>query len=277
MKEVQKLFSKIEFLPPSPSLLPKLLPALADVNANFDQVVNMIELDPALTAKLLQICNSAFFGAGNPVSDVRQAVNQAGYQAVYLLVAMLNGNECFQSPEVPGLNSKHLWRHCVTTAYGTKAVAESVDLEGGLLFTAGLLHDIGKVVLARARGTEYGLLLIRAAQAHTPSYQAEMAAFGYTHADVGGTLLERWALPAPLVAGVRYHHQPGAAPGDTGRIAACVALGNFLAHANERSAVLEDPDFKSALTLLGLDGSEVENWQKSMIKHQQIIDTMTKN
>ena len=77
MKETQSLFSKIEVLPPSPSLLPKLLPALADVNANFDEVVDLIELDPALTAKLLQICNSAFFGAANPVTDVRQAVNQA--------------------------------------------------------------------------------------------------------------------------------------------------------------------------------------------------------
>jgi len=92
MKEVQELFSKIEVLPPSPSLLPKLLPALADVNANFDEVVEIIELDPALTAKLLQICNSAFFGPANPVTEVRQAVNQAGYQSVYLLVAMLNGS-----------------------------------------------------------------------------------------------------------------------------------------------------------------------------------------
>ncbi|HEY4417056.1 MAG TPA: HDOD domain-containing protein [Verrucomicrobiae bacterium] len=276
MKEVQKLFSKIEFLPPSPSLLPKLLPALADVNANFDQVVDMIELDPGLTAKLLQICNSAFFGAGNPVSDVRQAVNQAGYQAVYLLVAMLNGNECFQSPEVPGLNSKHLWRHSVTTAYGTKIVAESVDLEGGLLFTSGLLHDIGKVVLARARGTEYGLLLIRAAQAHTPAHQAEMTAFGYTHADVGGTLLERWALPAPLVAGVRYHHRPANAPEDSRHIAACVTLGNYLAHAETQPAVLEDPDFKSTLTLLGLDSGEVEHWQSCLVEFREMIDTMAK-
>src|SRR5580693_6187733 len=111
MNEVQKLFSKIEVLPPSPSLLPKLLPALTDVNANFDEIVEMIELDPALTAKLLQICNSAFFGPANPVSEVRQAVNQAGYQSVYLLVAMLNGSECFQAPEVPGVNSKLLWKH----------------------------------------------------------------------------------------------------------------------------------------------------------------------
>src|SRR5580692_4947418 len=124
MKDIRELFAKIEFLPPSPSLIPKLLPALADLNSNFDEVVNLIELDPALTAKLLQICNSAFFGSANPVEDVRQAVSQAGYQSVALLAAMIDGGQSFRPLEVPGLSSKVLWKHSVTSAFAAKAVAE---------------------------------------------------------------------------------------------------------------------------------------------------------
>lgn len=276
MNEVQKLFSKVDVLPPSPSLLPKLLPALTDVNANFDEVVELIELDPALTAKLLQICNSAFFGSTTPVTEVREAVNQAGYQAVYLLVAMLDGGECFNAPEVPGLNSKILWRHSVTTAYATKAVAESADLEGGMMFTAGLLHDIGKIMLARARNTEYGLLLIRSAQAQTPAYVSENSAYGYNHADVGAALLERWKLPGPLVAGVRFHHEPAKAAGDQRRLAACVYLGNFLAHAEEHPEVLDNPDFKLTLAMLSFTDEDVKGWQKSLERSRSVIDSMTR-
>jgi putative nucleotidyltransferase with HDIG domain len=275
VKETQRLFSQIELLPPSPALLPKLLPALADVNANFDKVVDLIELDPALTAKLLQICNSAFFGSSSPVTDVRQAVHLAGYQAVYLLVAMINGGECFKMPPLAGLDAKQLWHHSVTAAFGAKCVAESAHFESGSIFTAGLLHDIGKIVLARARGSEYGELLASARQTNTPLAQVENAAYGYSHADAGACLLERWQLPAPLVEGVRYHHDLSAAPAEMQPVTACVCLGNLLAHSEGQPISAENGEFKAALDKLRLSPNEIENWQNQMSTYESMIAMMT--
>ena len=276
MDNIQKLFASIEILPPSPSLLPKLLPAMADVNSNFDEVVDMISLDPALTAKLLQICNSAFFGPVDPVMDVREAVNQVGYQAVYLLVSMINGGECFQVPEVPGVDGKQLWKHSVIAGHAAKFIAESAGLEAGMLFTAGLLHDIGKVVLARAYGKDYGLMLLRAAQAGTPAFQSEITAFQFSHAEVGACLMERWKLPAPLVAGVRFHHHPVFAPTEKlRRIAACVSLSDLIAHGQDRPLVINDLPFTSALDLLGLESWEVDGWQSRLGDCQSLIEMMS--
>src|SRR5262249_52723291 len=145
------------------------------------------------------------------VNSVADAVNRVGYQSVYLLVAMINGSSCFPCPSPPGVDAAKLWRHSITAAFNTKFVAESADADGNLLFTAGLLHDIGKIILGQdkaAAGT--GLF---AHSSDTASLAKENEIFGCTHAEVGAALLERWKLPAQIVVGVRHHHEPKAAPG----------------------------------------------------------------
>ena len=149
MDIIRKHLDKVDVLPLSPALLPKLLPKLSDVDTNFDEVVEIIALDPSLTSKLLQICNSAYFGQESEVNSVAEAVSRVGYQSVYLLVAMINGSGCFPHPAPVGVDAVKLWRHSVLTAFHAKFLGESIDADGALLFTAGLLHDLGKVILAQ--------------------------------------------------------------------------------------------------------------------------------
>ena len=210
-KIIRTLLDKVEVLPLSPTLLPKLLPKLSDVDTNFDEVVEIIAMDPALTAKLLQICNSAFFGHESEVTSVAEAVNRVGYQSVYLLVAMLNGSNCFPWPSPVGVEAGKLWQHSIITAFNTKFIAESAGADGNLLFTAGLLHDIGKVILGQAQPEQAAGLFRQPSDA--ASTEHELAVFGCTHADVGATLLERWKLPAQLALSVRHHHHPKSAQG----------------------------------------------------------------
>jgi putative nucleotidyltransferase with HDIG domain len=275
MDDISKFLDRIEVLPPAPPLMPRLLSALADVDANFNEVVEMIVLDPSLTAKLLQICNSAFFGASEPVSNVREAVSQIGYQTIYLLVATINSSDCFQLPAAASLDGKRLWKHSVTTAYGAKLVAETAGIEPSLLFTAGLLHDIGKTILFRAHGEAYGLLRLRSAQAGKTPLQSEIDHYGYSHAEVGAFLLERWKLPALLVDGGRFHHRPAAA-GDAQHIAACVALGNFLAHSQERADVGDSPDCQSTLALLNFTSTDWGRWQEQLLEYRSLVEMMSR-
>jgi len=273
MDKIRTLLAKVEVLPLSPTLLPKLLPKLSDVDTNFDEVVEIIAFDPALTSKLLQICNSAFFGQDTKVVSVAEAVSRVGYQAVYLLVAMINGSNCFPTPSPPGVDAARLWRHSITTAFNSKFVAESAGADGNLLFTAGLLHDIGKVILGQEQSP------VSAVSFHAPTDAAslarETADFECTHPEVGAALLERWKLPAQLAVAVRHHHDPKAARGFE-RIAACVTVGNLITHSQEHPKVLERDEFKAAMELLDLSVDHLKRWAERLRDNQSLVSGMSR-
>jgi putative nucleotidyltransferase with HDIG domain len=273
MDKIRKLLEQVEVLPPSPTLLPKLMSRLSDVDTNFDEVVEIIAFDPALTAKLLQICNSAFFGQDTEVSTVAEAVTRVGYQSVYLLVAMINGSNCFPCPSPAGVDAPKLWRHSITAAFNTKFVAESAGLDGNLLFTAGLLHDIGKVILGQAQ--PQAVAGIFCAPSDAASLANEMQVFGCDHAEVGATLMERWKLPAQLIAGVRHHHDPKAAQGFA-HLAACVALGNLVSHGQERPHIFEGAEFKATLEMLNLSADHLKRWSERLRDHQGLVSGMSR-
>lgn len=273
MEKIQQLLTRVDVLPLSPALLPKLLPALSDVDTNFDEVVQIIALDPALTAKLLQICNSAFFGMENPVSSVAEAVNQVGYQSVYLLVAMINGSNSFPTPSPPGVDAARLWRHSVSTAFNAKFVAESAGVDANLLFTAGLLHDIGKVILGQ-------LEPIQMAGTQRVPYSAaiaekEQTLFHCSHAEVGATLLAGWKLPAPIVAAVRGHHDWEQAKGFE-EIAACVTLGDLLAYSDDIPKVTDSEEFKKGMKFLEMSPDVLGRWREKLRRQQDLINGMSK-
>jgi putative nucleotidyltransferase with HDIG domain len=273
MENIRNILDKVDVLPLSPSLLPKLLPQLSDVNANFDEVVRIISLEQTLTAKLLQICNSAFFGQTEPVSTVADAVNRVGYQPIYLLAAMINGRNCFPSPSPKGIDAEKLWQHSVATAFNTKFAAESAGLDADLLLTAGLLHDIGKVVLAQANPQKGGAAFNSPSNATTLEW--EHMTFGCTHAEVGASLLEKWKLPPDLIYGVRYHHDPHGA-GRNEKIAACVTVGNIIAHSEDHPKLTDTPEFTTAMSILRLDGSHVKHWQQQFADAHVLIAGMSR-
>jgi len=272
METIQNLLGRVEVLPLSPSLLPKLLPKLSDVDANFDEVVDIIAIDPSLTSKLLQICNSAFFGQDEPVSSVSEAVNRVGYQSVYLLVAMINGSNCFPLPSPNGVDVARLWTHCIAVAFNTKFVAESARLDSNLLFTAGLLHDIGKVVLGQAQPQQMSSFIYQ--PTNSANTEREMILFGFTHAEVGAALLERWKLPAQLVSAARYHHDPRGAQGFE-PLATCVALGNLFTHAQDHSEILKSAEFLANMDYLKLAPHQIENWKQALRDNRELIESMS--
>lgn len=264
MDNIEKHLKKVDLLPPSPALLPKLLPKLSDVDANFDEVVEIIALDPALTSKLLQICNSAYFGHQSQVTSVAEAVNEIGYQAIYLLASIITGSASF--PTRPGVDGNKLWRHSITTAFNSMFVAESASLDGNLLFTAGLLHDLGKVILAQ----EQPSISFFQGPSGAEELAREKTIFGCNHAEVGAALLEIWKLPDSISSAVRFHHDPPHAQYH-GRLAACITLGDLLAHSPERPQALACSEFQDTLNQLNLSADLVPRWQERLRDHRGLL------
>ena len=273
MEHIRVMLDKVEVLPMSPSLLPKLLPYLSDVNANFDEVVQIISIEQTLTAKLLQICNSAFFGQDEPVASVTDAVNRVGYQSIYLLTAMINGSNCFPQKSIGGMSPLRLWKHSVATAFNSKFTAEAAGQDANLLFTAGLMHDIGKVILAQIPPQQNANFFHRST---TPETLAEeVHDFDCNHAEVGAILVENWNLPPALVACIRHHHDPQNGH-DFQKIAACVTIGDSLTHSLDHPEITRNPDFTAAMTILKLDSGHLSRLHRKFTESSELIDSMSK-
>ncbi|HEY0456046.1 MAG TPA: HDOD domain-containing protein [Verrucomicrobiae bacterium] len=207
--DVDRFLDGIEMLPPSPYPLPQLLKALGDPDTDLNKLVDIISLEPSLAAKLLQLCNSAFFSRGTPVNSVREAIHRLGLQTIYRVVASIRGPRALgTASRFTGVEAEDLWRHSVMTAFAAQFIAEDFGKESDLFFTAGLLHDLGKSILAEAYKEKYAALVATARRDRIPLHQLESAEFGIHHAAIGGRLLERWNFSVDLVSSVRFHHEP---------------------------------------------------------------------
>lgn len=276
MEAVYKLLRGVKVLPPSPQVLPKVLDALRHEQTTLEEVGELISLDQVLTAKLLHYCNSVYFSGREPVASVPEAIGRVGFQTIFALVSAVSGSRSFNPPEASGIDGLQLWKHSLTAAFACKFIAEDIESESNLLFTAGLLHDIGRVVLAQAKGAEYGRLFNQASSAGDNVTEREKSAYGFTHADVGACLMESWKLPALLVQAVRFHHQP-ASGGSAQQMAAAVCVGNGLAHRFEHPADnLEsaNPELQGALDLLGLGSRHLELYDEQMQENWNFVNTL---
>jgi putative nucleotidyltransferase with HDIG domain len=228
MQALDNYIDEIKSLPPAPRVLAQLLVLLNDTEARADQIVDLITFDPALTAKVLQRCNSA--ATGRVVADLDDAVSLIGFNAIYRMVAMVVG-EGLLGGEQPGygIGQGELWEHSVTTALAARVVAHRTTGEDNLAFTAGLLHDIGKLVLGTFLVGAEDAIVQQTGPSGLSFLEAEKSILGVEHAEIGGRVLTRWNFPDNLCSAVWHHHNPSQA-GEHEKLAACVHLGDIIAH-----------------------------------------------
>jgi putative nucleotidyltransferase with HDIG domain len=276
MEIVYKLLREVKSLPPSPQVLLKVLEALRHEQTTLEEVGELIALDPVLTAKLLHYCNSVYFSGREPVSSVPEAIGRVGFQTIFALVSAATGSKSFNPPPGSGVDVIQLWKHSLTTAFACKFIAEDIEADSNLLFTAGLLHDIGRVVLAQAKGAQYGELYNRALTTGTDATTLEKSSYGFTHADVGACLMESWKLPAALVQAVRFHHTPSTG-GSVKNLAAGICLANAQAHHFEHpadNAVEANAELQGAMKMLGLSARHLELYDEQMQENWEFVTAL---
>jgi putative nucleotidyltransferase with HDIG domain len=228
--ELDYYIDRVEQLPPAPALIPELLRVLAHPNANSSRVVSLITYDPALTASLLRLCNSALLASARPVLDVEEAVVRLGFEQVYRVVAAASLAPLLRrTAAAKGSDPNQLWEHSVTAAVAAQLIARELGEDLNLVFTATLVHDIGKIVLSEALGQTYWDLVQEIEERAQCLMEAEKRVLGVEHAEIGGRLLERWRFPGELVRAVWFHHHPSQAAGAE-RLAACIFFGNLVAY-----------------------------------------------
>jgi len=230
MQELDDYIDKVKTLPPAPKILPELLDLLNRDDVDGERIVKLIAFDPAITVAVLRLCNSVMFGGASPATDLQEAVTRLGFRQVYQLVAAVSGAKLLSSAQKGyGIDSGELWRHSVTAAVAAQVIATKVEDDSSLAFTATLLHDIGKLVLADALHHIYSELVENSQSQQTPLIESEKRLLGVQHAEIGGRLLARWKFPENIVNAVWFHHDPSAATSHE-RLAAIVYLANMVAY-----------------------------------------------
>ncbi len=210
------IIAKIAMVPGMPSSSARIIGMLQDPEVETSELVSALEYDPGLTANLLRWANSAYFGGRHEILSVRDAVVRLGMRRMNQLVMTSIAAPVVGQP-IRGydLPPGRLLEHSIAVAIGTGELAKALGRPlPETAFTAGLLHDIGKVVLGMFVEIASEPILKLSRENHIPFDEAERRVLGIDHAEVGALLLERWNLPGPIVSAVRWHHEPNRKPED---------------------------------------------------------------
>ncbi len=212
--QLDQIIERVGTLPHLPSTILHLVNVVSDPRARLEQIVEAIRYDQALTAEVLKLCNSAYFGLARRVESLDDAVCLLGTVRVFQLVMAAHARAMLSRPqEGYGLPAGALWAHSVGVAVAAQLLARRVRLpQFGSLFTAGLLHDTGKIVLNEFVGEQYAEIVRRVTEDGVSFLDAEQQVLGYTHPEVGARLAASWSLPDSIVHCIRYHHDPAACP-----------------------------------------------------------------
>ena len=209
MINLNEIVEQIDLLAPIPAIASQIMTKSEDPGSSLSEIADLIANDPALTANLLKICNSAYFGLPRKVESVKDAVTLVGLDQIVELVLANGVSDNFSKGlEGYGLGEGELWRHAVTSAYVAKSLAHryGVCQNKHLIYTAAILKDIGKLILGRfvAFSSEKINILV-----HSQGYSfndAEKNVIGMNHEELGAMVGEKWSFSEKLVYIIRHHH-----------------------------------------------------------------------
>ncbi len=208
---LRALVSRLNTIPSVPQLYRDLILMVNTTNKSLRDLGNLIAQDIGMTAKILQIVNSAFFGLPRHVSDPAHAACLIGFDVLKALILTAHIFSELPVDGVQALGLGALWHHSTETGPIARKIALA---EGGEpqvcdhALMAGLLHDTGKLILAVNLPQQYREMLSLSAKDQIPALEAEQKVFGATHAEVGAYLLGIWGLPDPIIEAVAFHHRP---------------------------------------------------------------------
>jgi len=205
--ELVKRLDSFNF-PSAPAVVVRLSQLLAQEYATGEQLAEVMALDAGITARALRLANSVVFRGGGGVKSIPEVVLRVGIDGIRDIVFALSVVRAMRPTQ---FDYRPFWRHSIAVAQTTQTIKRrSLNLPEPLpeAYAAGLLHDIGMIVMDRTLGAEYRKVLERAQTTGWPLRDVERQVIGTDHAEVGGRLLESWRLPSPLAVAVRAHHDP---------------------------------------------------------------------
>ncbi len=260
--KLNRIIRKIEDLPTLPRTVLRITELVNNPRTSAQDLAGVVVDDQVLTARLLRLVNSSFYGFPRKVSTVTGAIVLLGFDAIRNLLLTTSILELFSNKKrKTGFNREKLWDHSIGCAVGAKIIGSYFKYERiEELFVSGILHDIGKIVEMLFLPKDFAQIVSIVEKENILLFSAEERVLGYTHADIGRLLAQRWSLPAKIEAVIANHHQPDAADGFMLE-AAIIHLADILCRALDIGSGGDNripPLNKSAWEVLELNISVIE-------------------
>lgn len=257
--QLLRLVSQLSSIPSLPTLYREFVQEMHVPEPSLKKIGQIVERDIGMTAKILQMVNSAFFGLKRQLCDASEATMFLGLETIGSMVLAQQAFSQLEERPPTGISYDCLWSHSSLVALLARNIAEKeMPSIAADAFTAGLLHDIGKVILASALPQEYAEVRQVAEKEKIAAYQAEERIFGTTHARVGAYLLGLWGLPTDVVEATAFHHDPTQAETRGFSPLTVVYAADQIFHAHQRGVPLEAGEY---LVELGLQ-QKLQEWRR---------------
>lgn len=216
-------------LPSLPAVVMELLGTIDQEDVDVSVLAKKVSHDQALTAKTLRLANSSLYSLQVKVTTIQQAITYLGFQTTRNLITAVAVTGCFPSGLCPGFDDKAFWRHSIAAAACARVLARRMRFNQDYAFTAGLLHDIGRLVLVSTQPRRYQQVLALRAERDCELLQAEREVLGVDHVAAGVALAGHWNFSDTMRQAIACHHEPEA-PG-AGFLATIVHVANAIVHA----------------------------------------------
>jgi HD-like signal output (HDOD) protein len=278
MNFVEGILQFVMQLPPFPAVLQRVLHMVEDPKTSAQDVMEVIQYDQAITANVLMMANSAYFGLRRPVHSIREALVKIGFNELIEIILTRGSAHIFcQACQGYNLTEGQLWRHSVACAllskiHSSRAKWESTPAQ----FTASLLHDVGKIILSQFVKDHFEDIENLVREQNRSFTEAEKEVLGIDHAELGGKISERWNFPADITAGIRYHHTPFLTR-EYHELVATVHLGDITARMAGLGGTIDGSSYdghKEVMKQYGLTKKDIEeiiNQLESELKHVDLI------
>lgn len=271
-EKLRKLVARIDRLPSLPSIYVRVQKLLADPDSSVDDVARCIASDISMSAKVLQMVNSAFFGLYQHVGSPAQAVHLLGLDTIKSLVLSVQIFSQYEEDNVEIISLENLWRHSLAVGSCARKIVESETGKQANMdeaFISGLLHDVGKLILAANMPAEYHRAMELANRENLTVWEAEKRIFESSHAEVGAYLLGLWGLPGPVMEAVIYHHRPDACPEKEFGPVTAVHAANALDHGKSREGQGLKKTALNKVYLAGLGHEDsIPGWRELCISQE---------
>ena len=225
----EQVLQSLDDLPPMPQVVYKAYEIMDDPNSNTKQLADLIETDQAIATKVLKMANSAYYGMSGKVSSIQHASVVLGYKALGELIT-LAGTSTLLGQTLHGyeLDSAALWRHAMSVAFGSKIISQMKNPnQESDAFSAGLIHDVGKLILDRYVLNRKKLFEEYMGSGNKTYLSAEKKILGFNHAEIGFEICKHWHIPDKLSRAIRYHHYPSKSSDDS--LTYVVSMANSIA------------------------------------------------
>jgi putative nucleotidyltransferase with HDIG domain len=204
----KKICKELDALLPMPQVVLKAQRLLIDPNSGFDDLSDIIETDQEITRNILNVANSAYYSLKNEVCSVRQACLMLGLDVIAEIIMAAGTSTLFgKALAAYGMNPRELWQHSLSTALGSRKIAEAIRPSlANEAFLSGLFHDVGKMILDEHIFSKNDGFKDFLGESREPHFMAENQILGFNHAELAAELCKKWKFPRTVIRAIRHHH-----------------------------------------------------------------------